>query len=145
MEESKKKPIMIGVIVVCFILAGLYTYARRRGGSGSIDDIPDDKMTWVKCSNPSCKAEYEMGEKQYHKDMQERFDPRARTSPPLACEKCSKDSLFQAVKCANSSCGIIFIKGIAGKNDHPDRCPECKQSETEEIRKIRKKQMAEGQ
>ncbi|MGB2863098.1 MAG: hypothetical protein WBC05_07210 [Sedimentisphaerales bacterium] len=141
MEDSKKKPIMIGVIVVCIIVAGLITFARRGGESGGIDGIPDDKMTWVKCNNPSCKAEYEMGEKQYHIDMQERFNPMARTSPPLTCEKCGKDSLFQAVKCVNPSCGAVFFKD-SFPNDHFDRCPECKQSETEEIRK---KRLAEGQ
>ena len=143
MEDSKKKPVMIGVIVVCIIVAGLITLARRGGGDGGgINDIPEGKMTWVKCSNPSCNAEYEMSEKQYVKDMQERFNPMSRTQTPLICEKCAKESLFQAVKCANPSCGIVFIKGIAGPGDHPDRCPKCKQSETEEIRRNR---LAEGQ
>jgi len=141
MEDSKKKPVMIGVIVVCIIVAGLITLAKRGGGSGGIDSIPDDKMTWVKCSNPSCNAEYEMSEKQFHKEMQERFNPMARSAPPLTCEKCGKDSLFQAVKCANPSCGTVFIKGIAGPGDHQDRCPKCGHSETEDIRK---KRMAGG-
>ncbi|MFC1604309.1 hypothetical protein ACFL5F_04700 [Planctomycetota bacterium] len=137
MEDSKKKPIMIGVIVVCLVIAGLVTFARRGGGGGGIDGIPDDKMTWVKCNNPSCKAEYEMSEKQYHKDLQERFNPMARSTPALACEKCGKDSAYQAFKCPNPSCGTVFIRGIAGQNDFNDRCPKCKQSETEEIRKKR--------
>jgi len=142
MEDSKKKPIMIGVIVVCLIVAGLITFARRGGGGGSgIDAIPDDKMTWVKCNNPKCKAEYEMSEKQYFKAMEERFNPMARTSPALTCGKCSKDSLFRAEKCANPSCGVIFFRDSV-PNDLFDRCPECKQSATEEIRK---KRMAGGQ
>jgi len=139
MEDSKKKPIMIGVIVVCVIVAGLVTFARRGGGGGGgIDNIPDDKMTWVKCNNPACKAEYEMSEKQYYKGQKERFSPMARTAPALTCEKCGKDSLYQAVKCTNSSCGVVFIKGIAGQDDFNDRCPECGKSETEEIRKRRR-------
>jgi hypothetical protein len=141
MEDSKKKPIMIGVIVVCLVVAGLITFARRGGGS-DIDGISDDKMTWVKCSNPSCNAEYEMSEKAFFKAQQERFNPMARGATPLTCEKCSKDSLFQAVKCVNPSCGTVFIRSIAGANDYFDRCPKCKQSETEEIRK---KRMAGGQ
>ena len=140
MEDSKKKPIMIGVIVVCLIVAGLVTFARRGGGSG-IDGISDDEMTWVKCSNPSCNAEYEMSQKAFYKAQQERLNPMARTTPPLTCEKCGKDSLFQAVKCANPACGMVFIRSIAGANDHFDRCPKCGQSETEEIRK---KRLAEG-
>jgi hypothetical protein len=142
MEESKKKPVMIGVIVVCIIVAGLITFARRGGGGGGLESIPDDKMTWVKCSNPNCKAEYQMSEKAFYKAQKERSNPMLRTSPPLTCEKCGKDSLFQAVKCANPSCGIVFIKGIAGPGDHPDRCPNCGHSETEDIRR---KRMAGGQ
>ncbi len=139
MEDSKKKPIMIGVIVVCLVIAGLFTYARRGGGGGGIDSIPEGNMTWVKCSNPSCKAEYEMGERAYFKAVKERVNPMARamSMPPLACEKCGKDSLFRAEKCANPSCGIVFIQGIAGQNDHADRCPECGQSKIEESRKRR--------
>lgn len=143
MEDSKKKPIMIGVIVVCLVGAGLYTFARHGGGGGGIDDIPDDEMTWVKCNNPSCKAEYEMGVKQYFKAMETRFNPnRNAGSPPLTCEECSKESVYQAVKCVNPSCGIVFFRVT---NDLFDRCPKCKQSETENIREMRKKQMAEGQ
>jgi hypothetical protein len=136
MEDSKKKPIMIGVIVVCLIIAGLITFARRGGGSGGLDDIPDDKMTWVKCNNSSCNAEYEMSEKQYFKAMEERFNPMSRTAPPLTCEKCSKDSLFRACKCVNPTCGEVFFRDSV-PNDLFDRCPKCKQSETEEIRKQR--------
>ena len=134
MEESRKKPIMIGVIVVCLIVAGLITFARRGGGGSGIDSISDDKMTWVKCSNPKCKAEYEMSEKQYFKELQQRFNPMARTSPPLTCEKCGKDSLFRACKCPY--CGTVFIRDSV-PNDLFDRCPKCGKSETEEIRKKR--------
>jgi hypothetical protein len=140
MEDSKKKPIMIGVIATCLIVAGLITFARRGGGGGGLNAIPDDKMTWVKCNNPSCNAEYEMGEKQYYKAMEERFNPMARTTPALTCETCSKDSAFRAVKCVNSACGVIFFRDSV-PNDFFDRCPKCKQSETEEIRK---KRMAGG-
>jgi len=136
MEDSKKKPIMIGVIVVCLIVAGLVTFARRGGGEG-LDAISDDEMTWVKCNNPSCKAEYQMSLKEFYKIQQERINPMARTTPPLTCEKCGKDSLYQAVKCANPACGMVFIRGIAGANDHFDRCPKCGQSEIEETRKRR--------
>lgn len=138
MEDSKKKPIMIGVIVMCLIVAGLITFARRgSGGGGGLDAIPDDKMTWVKCNNPSCKAEYEMSEKDFFKAMEERFQPMARTTPALTCEKCGKDSLFRAIKCENPACGVIFFRDSV-PNDLFDRCPECGQSATEEIRKKRK-------
>jgi hypothetical protein len=137
MEDSKKKPIMIGVIVVCLVVAGLITFARRGGGGGGgLDTIPSDKMTWVKCNNPSCNAEYEMSEREFYKLQQERLNPMARTAPALTCEKCGKDSLYKAEKCANPSCGAVFISGSV-PNDFADRCPKCKQSATEEIRKRR--------
>jgi len=136
MEDSKKKPIMIGVIVVCLIIAGLVTLARRGGGGEGLDSISDDAMTWVKCNNPSCKAEYEMGEKQYYKEIQDRFNPMARTAPPITCEKCGKDSVFRALKCPNPSCGVVFFRDSV-PNDFFDRCPQCKQSATEESRKQR--------
>jgi hypothetical protein len=115
----------------------LITFARRGGGGSGIDSIPDSEMIWVKCNNSKCNAEYQMGKKAFYKAQQERFNPMARTAPPLTCEKCGKDSLFQAVKCANPACGAVFIQGISGQNDFPDRCPKCGQSETEEIRKRR--------
>jgi len=137
MEDSKKKPIMIGVIVVCLGVAGAVTLMRSSGGGSGIDALPDDETTWVKCNNPSCKAEYEMSIKAFYKAQQERVNPMARTTPPLTCEKCGKDSLYQAEKCANPSCGAVFIRGISGQNDLPDRCPECGQSKIEESRKRR--------
>lgn len=137
MEDSKKKPIMIAVIVVCLGVAGAVTFLRSSGGGGTINDIPDDKMTWVKCNNPQCKAEYQMGEKAYHKAIQERMDPRSLATPSLICEKCGKASVYKAVKCANSECGAIFFSGSV-PNDFADRCPECGKSETEEIRLRRK-------
>ena len=134
MEDSKKKPIMIGVIVVCLVVAGLITFARRGGGGGGIDDIPDDKMTLVKCNNPKCNAVYEMSEKQYFKQIQERFNPMARSTPAVTCEKCGEDSVFRAIKCPY--CGEIFFRDSV-PNDIFDRCPKCKRSATEESRKRR--------
>jgi len=137
MEDSKKKPIMIAVIVVCLGVAGAVTFLRS-GSSGGINDIPNDKMTWVKCNNPACNAEYEMSEKQYYKEIQERLNPASMmATPALICQKCGKPSVYKAYKCGNPSCGKVFLANSV-PNDFPDRCPECKRSETEEIRKARK-------
>jgi hypothetical protein len=137
MEESRKKPIMIAVIVVCLGAAAFITF-RGGSGEGGFEDIPDDATVWVKCNNPSCNAEYEMNEKEYYKQMREQpFDPDAPSAPPLTCEKCGKPSLYLAIKCANPACGIVFFKGAAGPNDFPDRCPKCRISKMEEDRKQR--------
>lgn len=137
MEDSKKKPIMIGIIVVSLGVAGLITFKGRSGGGG-INDIPEDETAWVKCNNPACRAEYEMGRRDYYKALEAKMNPNPGAPPTaLPCEKCNKPSLYGAFKCENQNCGAVFIQGISGQNDHPDRCPECKQSATEESRKRR--------
>jgi hypothetical protein len=135
MEESKKKPIMIGVIVVCLALALLITFGRR-GGGGGIEDISPEEMIWVKCNNPDCKAEYQMSKQAYFKYVEEHIDPVAMVAPPLVCKECGKASCYRAEKCQNPDCGIVFFRGSV-PNDFADRCPECGRSETEESRKRR--------
>jgi len=135
MEESKKKPIMIIVILVCLGAAGAIFWGTAGGGGGGIDSIPEGNMIWVKCRNPSCNAEYQMSEKAYYKYIMEHPNPMMPTA--LVCEKCGEPSVFEAVKCANPDCGIVFFKGISGPTDHPDRCPKCGFSATEESRKAR--------
>jgi predicted Zn-ribbon and HTH transcriptional regulator len=134
--EDRKKPIMIGVIVVCLVVAGLITFARRGGSGGGIGSIPESEMIWVKCNNPDCKAEYQMSKREYYEEQKKRFNPLARSTPALTCKECGKDSLYKAVKCEN--CGYVFIEGISGQNDFPDRCPKCKHSATEDSRKRRR-------
>jgi len=134
MDESRKKPVLIGVIVVCLAVAGFITFARRGGGGGGIDSISASELTWVKCSNPACKAEYQMSKKELFKEQQKRFNPMARTAPPITCKECGKESLYQAEKCPN--CGAVFILGSV-PGDFADRCPECKHSATEDSRKRR--------
>lgn len=141
-----KNTVYIVVIVLCLVLAAgiAYKYIFSSGGSGGIDDIPDDEMTWVKCNNPKCKAEYEMGLKEFYTATQERMTPIAMTTPPLICKECGEPSAFRGERCQNPDCGIVFIRGVV-PNDFQDRCPECKRSETEEIREARKREMAGGQ
>ena len=130
---------MIAVILVCLGVAGAVTYFRSSGGSGTIDDIPEGKMTWVICMNPQCKAEYQMSEKEYYKEIQERTtgSGMALVTPALICEKCGKASVYKAFKCTNPECGIVF-RANSVPNDFADRCPKCKHSETEAIREARK-------
>jgi len=137
MEDSKKKPIMIAVILVCLGVAGAVTYFRSSGGGGTINDIPEDKLTWVKCNNPQCMAEYQMGVKAYHKAVQERMTGMAVVTPALVCEKCGKASVYKAEKCTNPACGVVFLSNSV-PNDFADRCPKCGHSETEAIREARK-------
>jgi hypothetical protein len=122
------------VIVVCFLAAAVvaYKFILSPGGTG----ISDSEMTWVKCNNPACKAEYEMSLNDYLEEVKKRMNPMMMAqTPAITCEKCGKDSVYKAKKCPN--CGTVFIEGISGASDFSDRCPVCKQSATEESRKKR--------
>ncbi len=131
MEERKKKPIMLGVIVVCLVLAGAIAYMNRPKRSG-LDSIPSGQMIWVKCANSDCGAEYQIDRKGYLEYKEKHQNPMSLSAPPLVCEKCEKKSVFKAVKC--EKCGLIFVYGAAPKG-FADRCPECGYSKIEEQRK----------
>ncbi len=111
----------------------------ERKETGGIASISDGEMRWVKCNNPACEADYEMGLKTYYKELQENMNPNPMDTSPtvLTCNKCNKRSLYGAIKCANADCGIVFIEGISGPDDYADRCPDCGKSETQESRKRR--------
>jgi len=121
MEEDKKKPIMVGVIVVCFVLAGVMWYrSSRRGGS---DLRPfEDKTTWIKCRNRECGHAWEMNLKEYFLFVEKNADPSTILPPPLTCPKCKEPSGYRAVKCAK--CGAVFEVGSV-PGDFADKCPDC--------------------
>lgn len=128
-----KNTIYIIVIVICFLAAAVvaYKFILSPGGSG----ISDSEMTWVKCNNPACKAEYEMSLNSYMAEVKKRMNPMMPQTPAIKCKECGKDSVYKAIKCPY--CGTVFIEGISGANDFQDRCPNCKKSAIEESRKER--------
>ena len=131
MEESRKKPIMIAVIVVCFGVAAAITL-RGRGPS---DDVSSDETIWVKCANRACGHSFETNAKEYYKFQQDTYNPDTEESAGMTCPECGKPSVFPAKKCINPDCGYVFFPGEAGANDISDRCPKCKMSAFEESRK----------
>jgi predicted RNA-binding Zn-ribbon protein involved in translation (DUF1610 family) len=132
MEDSKKKPIMIGVVVACLVLAGIITYATRSKEAGGIASIKRGKMTWLKCRNPDCEHEYQMDLKDYFIYMKEHQDPMSLAVPAIVCPECGEESVYRAEKC--EKCGLTFEMGTV-PNDFADKCPECKYSKIEESRK----------
>ena len=128
MEDSRKKPIMIAVIVICFAAAGIIWYATRPKVFG-IDDIPDDQMIWLKCTNPDCGAEYQVNQKAYAKYIDEHYEPDSQESPLPPCEKCGQQTALRAEKC--EKCELVFFRPFV-PTDFADRCPECGYSATEE-------------
>ncbi|MHC4676703.1 MAG: hypothetical protein ACYTBZ_29820 [Planctomycetota bacterium] len=140
MEESRKKPIMLGVIVVCFVLAGVIYLKTRPGG----DDYSGLKgQTWVLCRNGTCGHSWEMDVVEYHKFIQKNLDTSMEVAPPLTCPKCNEPSGYRAVKCAK--CEAIFERGTVPA-DFADRCPNEKcgysQSEVNRIRAAEERRAA---
>ena len=127
MEESRKKPIMLGVIVVCFVLAGVVYLKTRPGG---LDLSGLSGQTWVLCRNSECRHSWQMDVKEYHMFIQKNADPRSPLAPPITCKECGEPSVYRAVKCAK--CGAVFERGTVPA-DFADRCPneECRYSQTE--------------
>ena len=124
MDESKRKPIYIAVIVVCLGLAGIITWKGSSGGGGTLDDIPDSEKLWVKCNNPGCGEAYQIDKKDYFLQIEERrrAHPMLLQTPGLICEKCGKESVFEAEKC--EKCGRIFFSGSVQPH-FVHLCPDC--------------------
>ncbi len=132
MEGSRKKPIMVTLVVVCLVAAGVVTYVTRSGGKTGLDAVKRGQMIWMKCGNSDCEAEYQMDLKDYYEDIQDRWRPMMMGPPPLTCNECNEDSLYRVEKCP--SCEVLFQKGSV-EDDFADKCPECGYSQTEENRK----------
>jgi len=130
MDEAKRKPIMIGVIVVCLGAAAFITFRSGRGVK-PIEEVPDDATIWMKCVNIRCNAAFETNLREYRDFQKEHIEEE--TTPGAICQSCGKPSAFKAIKCPK--CENVFIGGESGRADFADRCPKCKYSEREEAQK----------
>jgi len=140
MEDSVKKTIMLGVVVVCLVVAGAVTVKTRRRKGPNLSQF-EKEMTWVKCRNEECGTEYQMNLKEYFEFIEENIDPRTLAAPPLTCKKCGDPSVYRAVKCAN--CGLVFERASIPR-DFADRCPKCGYSQTEVNRKKKAEEQRAG-
>jgi predicted Zn-ribbon and HTH transcriptional regulator len=130
-----KNAIYAAVIVVCILVAVLVFVKTRGGSAGGVQSIDESEQIWVKCRQ--CGQSYQMGKKQYYEELEEkaRANPTPMMiTPLLTCQKCGKDGIMKAHKC--EKCGEVFFENSV-PNDFADRCPKCKHSETEAIRKAR--------
>ena len=128
-----KNVIYVVVIVICLLVAGFVIFGRG-SGDGGISSISDEETIWVLCMQ--CNDSHEMSKKEYFQQIDEKGK---ELSNPMAvryltCEKCGEDAVIEAIKC--EKCGNVFRKGSV-PNDFPDRCPKCKFSKTEAVRKER--------
>ena len=125
MEDSKKKPVMIGVIVVCLIAAAVIFIKTSSQDSAS---TAKGQMIWIKCADEACGAEYQMDSEKFGLAIMKGGMPS--TIPVLVCEKCGKETAYRAEKCPK--CGTVFFKGAMGEQKFPDTCPKCGFSAVEE-------------
>jgi hypothetical protein len=128
MEDSKKKPVLVAIIVVCFAVAGVVAYTQIFKTDGGIPKDFANQQLWVKCTDKDCGNEYEMNKKEYFQFVEK--NTVGMMTPPMKCSKCGKDTVYRAVKC--EKCGKIFMYGNPG--DYADRC-ECGYSKIEADRK----------
>jgi len=128
-----KNVVYAAVIGVCLVVAVIVFLATRGGQGKGLDTLSDAEQIWVKCSK--CGQSYQMGQKQYYKELEEKSlaNPSPMPiAPPLTCQKCSKDGVRKAFKC--EKCGEVSYEGSVPQ-DFADRCPKCKYSATEAKRK----------
>jgi hypothetical protein len=78
-EESQKKALMVGITVLCLVLAGLITYKTRKPDRYDFSKFKD-KMTWVTCRNPDCYFEYQISLQEYFEYVEENQDPGVKWS-----------------------------------------------------------------
>jgi len=130
MVTGKKNIIMLIVVVVSLLAAGAITFCCKSSNS-SLDDLAG-QMQWIKCRE--CGATFEMDKKDFYIELEKSKNPDDPMSKPrLACKKCGKKSILKAVKC--EKCDEIFFEGACGPEEFKDKCPKCKYSKNEELRK----------
>lgn len=130
-----KNVIYAVVIAACLIVAVVVFLKTQGGGSSGVGSIDETEQIWVKCRK--CNASYEMSKKQYFEEIEAKAkaSPNAMMlTPLLTCQKCGQDGIGRAEKC--EKCGEVFFQNSV-PNDFADRCPKCKHSKTEAIRKAR--------
>lgn len=120
MDSEKNKPILIGVAIVCLIVAGVIAYksfSGSGGGSASNEPIP---MLCTACGNG-----WDMPFKDYQQMMsQGGVDPMMMgpmQRPQFDCPKCSKKAAMVASKCIH--CGAYFIADYMRNPEY--KCPKC--------------------
>lgn len=137
MDEAEKTGIYRGVLNILQKIndTGDRGTTTRSPETTGIEGIPDTEQVWVKCK--ACGAVYEIGKRQYYEEISGKVragGAALMVAPPLTCRKCSKDTVFRAEKCP--TCDEIFLVGSV-PNDFPDRCPKCKHSKIEDLRRAR--------
>ncbi len=128
MEEDKKKKVMLGLIILCLVLAVGITVMTNMGGSGS--GSRSNEPVQMLCMNEECGMDFELSAEEYRTQMMQggMMGPGPMAQTPMECSECGMQSGFRAVKC--KECETIFLQDYTS-GDFPDRCPECEYSDIE--------------
>jgi DNA-directed RNA polymerase subunit N (RpoN/RPB10) len=100
-----------------------------------MESAGDADHIWVTCMK--CNRSYQMSWTQYGTELEEKSkaDPEAEPwDVPVRCQKCGQEAVMRAHQC--EQCSVVFPLGSLPK-DFLDRCPQCRYSKTEAIRKAR--------
>ena len=126
MDEDTKKKVMLGLIILCLVLAIGITAVTNMGGSGSRSSEPVQML----CMNQECRMDFELSSEEYSKQIMQggMMGPGPMAQTPIECPECSMRSAFRAVKC--KKCETVFMQDYTS-GDFPDRCPKCDYSDIE--------------
>ena len=127
MDEDKKKKVMLGLIILCLILAvGITAVNNMGGGSGSRSNEPVQML----CMNQECGMDFELSSEEYREHMMQggMMGPGPMAQTPIECSECGMRSAFRAIMC--KECEAVFMQDYSS-GDFPDRCPECDYSDIE--------------
>ena len=128
MDEDKKKKVMLGLIILCLVLAVGITVMTNMGdgGSGSRSNEPVQML----CMNQECKMDFELSTEEYREQIIQggMMGPGPMAQMPTECPECGMRSAFRAVCC--KKCEVVFMRDYSS-GDFPDRCPECDYSDIE--------------
>lgn len=100
-----------------------------------MESTRDTDQVWVTCTN--CHQSYQVDRTQYYAELEEKSKASPSAKPmtlPIKCQRCGQETLMVAHKC--DQCGEVF-RPFSIPNDFADRCPACKYSTVEAMRKAR--------
>ena len=122
MDDSKKKMIMLGAVIICLIGA-VVMFSKSR--SSNVKAIGGSKDVAFKCTAEDCGSEFTMSLSEYNKLTKKQFPggmPMGGAQVVAECPVCKEKIAIPAIKC--TKCGKIFFSNTV-EGDYPDICPEC--------------------
>ena len=132
MDLLNNKPLMLLIFIVIVVSAGIIAHknATKPEPLIGIESVAPNETVLVKCKNADCGVEYEIGQKEYFKTLQESIDPLKMGTPGIICNKCGQEEVYRAIKC--TKCGKTFFYGES--EGFVDKCTECGFSPMEQLR-----------